>query len=97
MLEEPTFDNAINEIRLHIQQQDPYTAIFCSSLYMRGQLLKTDETVSTTAFVDKMGLLFLFDEIRYEMNGTTVDRCRKPGLTALMKGCVSFNQNEAIA
>ncbi|KAJ8926175.1 hypothetical protein NQ314_021475 [Rhamnusium bicolor] len=88
--------NNNDEIRLHIQQQYAYTAIFCSSLYMRGQLLITDETVSTTAFFVKMGLLFLFDEIRYEMIGITVDRCRNPGLNALMYGYVSFNQNEAI-
>ncbi|KAJ8967439.1 hypothetical protein NQ314_002887 [Rhamnusium bicolor] len=88
--------NNNDEIRLLIQQQDAYTAVFCSSLHMRGQLLKTDETVSITAFFDKMGLLFLFDEIRYEMNCIVVDKCRNPGLTALMKGYVSFNQNEAI-
>ncbi|KAJ8963993.1 hypothetical protein NQ314_005205 [Rhamnusium bicolor] len=109
-LEESAFDNTISnfekhttnnlnnndEIRLHIQQQDAYTALFCSSLYMRGQLLKADETVSTTAFFDKMGLLLLFDKIRYEMDGITVDRCRNPGLTALIKGHASFNQIEVI-
>lgn len=88
--------NNNDEIRLPIQQQDAYTAVFCSSLYMRGQLLKADGMVSQTASFDKMGLLFLFDEIRYEMNGITIDRCRNPGLTALMKGYVSFNQNESI-
>lgn len=85
-----------DEIRLPIQQQDAYTAAYCSSLYIRGQLLKADGTVSKTAFFDKMGLLFLFDEIRFEMNGITIDRCRNPGLTALMKGYVSFNSNEAV-
>ncbi|KAJ8926675.1 hypothetical protein NQ314_020935, partial [Rhamnusium bicolor] len=81
---------------LPIQQQDAYTAVFCSSLYIHGQLLKTDETVSTTAFFDIMGLLFLFNEIRYKINGITVDKCRIPDPTAVMKGYVSFNQNGAI-
>lgn len=88
--------NNNDEIRLPINQQDVYTAVCFSSLYMRGQLLKDDETVSRTAFFDKMGLLSLFDEIRYEMNGITIDRCRNPGVTALMKGYVSFSQNDSI-
>lgn len=88
--------NNNDEIRLPIQQQDVYTAVSNSSLYMRGRVLKDDNTVSKTAVLDKMGLLSLFDEIRYEMNGKSVDGCRNPGLTALMKGYVSFNQNEAI-
>ena len=89
--------NNNDEIRLPIQQQDVYTAASGSSLYMRGRVLKDDDTVSQTVVLDKMGLLSLFDEIRYEMNGKPVDGCRNPGLTVLMKGYVSFNQNEAIS
>lgn len=88
--------NNNDEIRIPIQQQDAYTAPYYSTLYIRGKLCKADGTVSQTAIFDKMGALFLFDEIRYEMNGITVDRSRNPGLTTVMKGYTSFNQNEAV-
>ncbi|XP_018561376.1 uncharacterized protein LOC111691840 [Anoplophora glabripennis] len=43
-----------------------------------------------------MGILLLFDEIRYELNGIPVDRSRNPGLTTIMKNYVSISQNESL-
>jgi hypothetical protein len=70
--------NNNDEIRIPIQQQDTYTAPYYSLLYIRGRLCKADGTVSATAKFDRMGILLLFDEIRYELNGIPVDRSRNP-------------------
>ncbi|KAJ8913996.1 hypothetical protein NQ315_012019 [Exocentrus adspersus] len=83
-----------DEIRIPIQRQDTYTSPYFSTLYIRGRLCKSDGTVSVTARFDKLGVLLLFEEIRYELNGITMDRVRNPGMTALMKGYVSFSQND---
>lgn len=37
-------------------------------------IVRSDSTVSATAKFDNMGILLLFDEIRYELNGIPVDR-----------------------
>ncbi|CAH0547174.1 unnamed protein product [Brassicogethes aeneus] len=41
-----------------------------------------------------MALMFLLDEIRYEMAGVVVDLVRNPGITSLMKGYVSFTEQD---
>ena len=37
------------------------------------------------------GLSFLFEEIRYELNGIEIDKCKNVGLTSRMKGFPSMN------
>lgn len=39
---------------------------------------------------------FFFDEIRYELNGFEIDRCKNPGITSTMKGLVSFTNNDMV-
>ncbi|KAJ8933517.1 hypothetical protein NQ318_015288 [Aromia moschata] len=90
--------NNNDEIHISIQQQDTYTAPYFSVLYIRGRLCRAaDGMPSQTATLDRMGVLLLFSEIRYVMNAETVDKSRNPGLTALMKGYASFNQNECVS
>ncbi|KAJ8933575.1 hypothetical protein NQ318_015961 [Aromia moschata] len=90
--------NNNDEIHISIQQQDTYTAPYFSVLYIRGRLCRAaDGMPSQTATLDRMGVLLLFSEIRYVMNAETVDKSRNPGLTALMKGYASFNQNECMS
>ena len=88
-----TFNNN-DEIRIPIQTQDLYTLPSQSFLYLEGTLLKNDKTYSTNVNFINNGILFLFDEIRYEMGGTVIDRVRNPGITSTMKGYVSFTQLE---
>ncbi|KAJ8911441.1 hypothetical protein NQ315_008327 [Exocentrus adspersus] len=87
--------NNNDEIRIPIQQQDLYTLPNESSLYIKGKLLKTDNTPSRTAKFVNNGVMLLFDEIRYEIGGYVIDRIRNPGLTSIIKGYVSFNKNAA--
>ena len=74
-----TFDNN-DEITIHIQQQDLYTLPSESFLYVegRGTLTAQDAigpATSATAVLDNNCVAFMFDEIRYELNGVEIDRC----------------------
>lgn len=88
--------NNNDEIRIPIQTQDVYTLPSQSFLYIEGKLLDQTGKASTTLSFINCGILFLFDEIRYELGGTVVDRVRNPGVTALMKGYVSYTENESL-
>lgn len=89
-----TFKNN-DVIRIPIENEDVYTLPWDSILYIEGKLLKSDGTVSTTAKFVNNGIMFLFDEIRYELAGKTIDRIRNPGITTTMKGYLSYNKNES--
>ena len=41
--------------------------------------------VKATEFVNN-GILHMFEEIRYELNGVEIDRCKNVGITTLLKG-----------
>lgn len=91
-----TFNNS-DEIRIPIQTQDIYTLPSQSYLYIEGTLLDTAQNKrnKNVDFVNN-GVAHLFDEIRYEIGGTVVDRVRNPGITTTMKGYASFATNECI-
>lgn len=89
-----TFKNN-DVIRIPIENEDVYTLPWDSILYVEGRLLKNDGTVSPTAKFVNNGVAFLFDEIRYEIGGKTVDRVRNPGITCNMKGYLSYSPNES--
>ena len=81
-----------DEIRIPIQQQDIYTLPSESLLYIEGKILKQDGTVvKDTKFINN-GIAFLFDEIRYELNGVEVDKNKNVGVTSTIKGYLSFNK-----
>ncbi|XP_077256500.1 uncharacterized protein LOC143894232 [Temnothorax americanus] len=88
-----TFDYS-DEIRIPIQQQDLYTLPCESFLYVKGIL-----TVTRAAGQDNnvvMGtncVAFMFDEIRYELDGIEIDRCRNIGITSTLKTYVTNNPN----
>lgn len=99
----PFVSNALNpsdEIRIAIQQQDIYTNIHQSFLFIEGKLTKAhtgeganqqdvDTALATNAFAH------FFEEIRYLLNGETIDKCRNIGIASTMKGYVTFNESEA--
>lgn len=88
--------NNNDEIRIPIQTQDIYTLPAQSFLYIEGKLLDQAGAASATLSFVNCGIPFLFDEIRYELGGSVVDRVRNPGITALMKGYVSYTENECV-
>lgn len=88
-----TYNNN-DEIRIPIQNQELYTLPSQSHLYIEGKLLLSDDKPSTTLRFINNGIMFLFDEIRYEIGGTVIDRNRNPGITSTMKTYVSYSRNE---
>jgi hypothetical protein len=80
-----------DEIRIPIQQQDLYTLPCESFLYIEGVLSDDDipETNSDTT-MDNNCVAFMFDEIRYELNGVEIDRNRNVGITSSIKNFVSL-------
>src|SRR5436190_22138464 len=83
-----------DEIRIPIQQQDVYTLPCESYLYIEGKVTKKDGTDGTTVPFINNPMAFLFEEIRYELSGITVDATKKLGVTSTLKGIVSFTPNE---
>jgi hypothetical protein len=77
-------------IRIPVQNQDGYTLPCESWLYVRGTVSNVkgdairDEDIMNNAFA------FLFDEMRYEVNGVEVCCIRNPGLTSLAKGLLTL-------
>lgn len=84
-----------DEIRIPIQQQDLYLLLSDSYITLEiDSSINLDSTASnpneTVAKFVNFHVGFLFDEIRYELNGIEVDRNKNVGITTLMKGYPSF-------
>ncbi|XP_044736986.1 uncharacterized protein LOC123298950 [Chrysoperla carnea] len=90
-----TFDNN-DEIRICIQNQNLNILICESFLYIEGTVKKaSDNTLSTTAKLVNNYPAYLFEEIRYEINGIEIDRVRNVGHTLTLKNYISLNDNES--
>ena len=85
-----------DEIRIPIQELDTYTLPSESFLYIEGKLTKEDGQKATKLKFINNGVCFLFREIRYELNGVTVDSNRNVGLTSTIKGYLSYNTNDSL-
>lgn len=82
----PTFNNN-DEIRITIQSQDLYVLPSDSYLLIEIASARRDN-VQIGAQEATFALNFiahLFSELRYELNGIEIDRCKTPGITSLMK------------
>jgi hypothetical protein len=84
-----------DEIRIPIQEVDLYTLPSESHLYIEGKLTKEDGTKATKLRFINNGVAFLFREIRYELNGVTVDTNRNVGLTSTLKAYLSYSDSES--
>jgi hypothetical protein len=51
---------------------------------------------SSVEFVN-MGILFLFNEIRYEISGDSIDTVRNPGIASVLKGYATYNESQSKA
>lgn len=85
--------NNSDEIRIPIQQQDLCVIPSLSYLYVEGKLLLEDGSgvPKNTKFTNN-AFAFLFEEIRYELNNTEIDRVRSLGIASTIKGYASFNE-----
>lgn len=81
-------------IRIPINKTDIYTLPSESYLYLEGKF-KTEEEGKASQLTNN-AFAFLFEEIRYELNGTEIDRVRNPGIASSLKGYASFNQADKL-
>lgn len=92
--------NKNDEIRIPINQQDLYVLPALSCLYIEGRVdvYKQNNTskdkVSNVHFVNNSAQ-FLFQDIRYELNGIEIDRIKNAGVTTTIKSYLSLNENES--
>lgn len=84
-----------DEIRISIQHQDLYLLVCESFLYIEGSITKEDDTVSETANLSNNAMAYLFEEIRYELNGVEIDHNRNVGHTSTLKNFVLLNENDS--
>ena len=90
-----------DEVRVSVQSQDVYTCPADSYIYIEGKITLPENVVVET---EKKSLLesmtnnaygFLFEEIRYELNGVEIDRCKNVGITSLIKNFLCLTPSEA--
>ena len=85
-----------DEIRIPIQELDAYTLLSESLLYIEGKLTNTEGNYTKRLRFTNNGIAFLFREIRYELNGITIDALRNVGLASTLKSYLSSNTNESL-
>lgn len=86
--------NNNDEIRINIQNQDAYILPSKSSLHIQGRLTKEDNTVVVHTSMVNNAVCHMFEEMRYELNTTEIERVKRVGLTTLMKAFFSLNPNQ---
>lgn len=89
-----------DEIRIPIHQQDVYILPSASSIYIEGiatvsQRDDTGKVIKKNVNFTNNAISFLFQDIRYEMNGVEIDRVKNVGITSTMKSYISMNQGES--
>lgn len=89
-----------DEIRIPIHQQDVYILPSASFLCVEGKatIIGKDKIPSQklVEFTNNP-FMFLFQDIRYEMNGIEIDRSKNVGITSTLKSYVSMNAGESKA
>lgn len=79
-----------DEVRILIQNQDLYVKPSDSFLIVDIEVKKTAANYGADFWIYSNGFMFLFDDIRYEINGVEIDRCKNVGMTTLMKGLTTW-------
>ncbi|XP_050509170.1 uncharacterized protein LOC126886340 [Diabrotica virgifera virgifera] len=82
-----------DEIKIPIQDLEALTLPSNSYIYIEGQILTDKDAVPTKLKFINNAIAYLFREIRYEMNGVTLDSVRNLGLVSTLKNYLSLNDN----
>ncbi|XP_055839187.1 uncharacterized protein LOC129907136 [Episyrphus balteatus] len=85
-------------IQISIQHQNLDVLPSESFLYIEGLLSTTDVkeiTINNNTKLVNNAMAFLFDEIRYELNGKEIDYNRNVGITSTIKNYLSLTKNES--
>lgn len=97
--------NSNDEVRITIQQQESFTHPSESYLHVTGKVSSLVHFAAVgqdpardgedNAFnLVNNGMAHLFDEIRYEIGGTVVDRVRNVGITTLLHALLSLTPSQ---
>ena len=84
-----------DEIRIPIQQQDLYTLPCESFLYVEGELKINKPVEGSNVTLGNNIIAFMFDEIRYELDGVEIDRNRNVGITTAIKNYVTITSDRS--
>ncbi|XP_036145567.1 uncharacterized protein LOC118646548 [Monomorium pharaonis] len=87
-----TFDHS-DEIRIPIQHQDLYTLPSKSFLYIEGKVTIKKTVTGSSVTLGNNCIAFMFDEIRYELDGVEIDRNRNVGITSTLKNYITMSTN----
>ncbi|XP_070167753.1 uncharacterized protein [Polyergus mexicanus] len=90
-----TFEHS-DEIRIPIQQQDLYTLPYESFLYIEGKLVINKPAEGFDVVLGNNCVAFMFDEIRYELDGVEIDRSRNVGITSTLKNYVTISSDRTV-
>lgn len=84
-----------DEIRIPIQNMDSYTLPCESYIYIEGKIIRPEMGLGIGSFnFTNNGLAFLFSEMRYEINGTEIQKLKYPGVSSCLKGYCSYTPND---
>lgn len=90
--------NINDEIRIPINQQDLYVLPSASTLYVEGKVeivnRETKQKVTHINFTNNP-ILFLFQDIRYELNGVEIDKIKNAGITTTIKSLLSMSEADS--
>ena len=92
----PTKLGPNDEIRISLQQTGKYPLPCKSELYLELKIENEDGQPLKNTFLINNAPAFLFKELRYILNGVTIDSVRDIGTTSTLKGYMSFNENESL-
>lgn len=81
-----------DEIRISIQHQDIFTRPCESYVHISGDIVIPTQAIPFQLVNNAFS--FLFEEIRYELNGVEIDKNRDVGITSTMKGLLSIKVEE---
>lgn len=90
------YDNG-SEIRISINQQDLLILLHKSYLHIEGKVLnktKNQPFTANQAYFTNNAAAFLFDSIKYEINGVEIDNLNNPGISSTIKNYLSLNKSE---
>ncbi|XP_011060258.1 PREDICTED: uncharacterized protein LOC105149506 [Acromyrmex echinatior] len=85
-----------DKIRIPIQQQDLYTLPYENFLHVEGKLTKNKVVQGAHVALGNNCVAFIFDEIRYELNGVEIDRNRNVDITSTLKNYVTVSSDRSV-
>lgn len=85
--------NNNDEIRILIHQQDVFTLPNQSYLEIEGKFTGLPDGLES-GYLTRNAFAYLFEEIRYELNGIEIDKVRDVGTTTTIKNYLSLDKSD---